>query len=352
MATKPLRSIKWPNLPDRYWVVQPDGNYQQMTVGNAEQLVATVGIDDKVPYNFRTSGGSNDIGDREVDKVVGGTVVWNQMVKPVGNDATNWYKKGSDVTFSVSNGVITFSSPTKTNGIQTVAVENIVPGHRYYIACTAKASSNLTLYALYGNIGSAAGTFAITTEWKRIANVLTGQSVSNGMLFYIAPLTDNALNITVDIKDIIVVDMTKMFGHDIAEYFANLTQDGKREWFERLFPKPYYAYNAGELMHVQTSAHKMTGFNAWDISTAEKIRGTYNASVGSKLNTVTPECTATGTNPLTINVPSEWAAITFVSDKLVAGQTYQITASCTYSAGNGKLCAYVIDEDYKCRRLD
>ena len=50
-----------------------DGNYPDMTVGNAEQLVATVGVEDKVPYNFRTSGGSADIGDREEDMVIGGT---------------------------------------------------------------------------------------------------------------------------------------------------------------------------------------------------------------------------------------------------------------------------------------
>ena len=60
-----------------------DGSYDDMTVGNAKQLVSTVGIEDKVPYNFRTSGGSADIGDRETEKVVGGTVAWNQIVDTV-----------------------------------------------------------------------------------------------------------------------------------------------------------------------------------------------------------------------------------------------------------------------------
>ena len=57
-----------------------DGYYSEMTVGNAEQLVSTVGIEDKTPYNFRTAGGSVDIGDREEDMIVGGTVAWNQLV--------------------------------------------------------------------------------------------------------------------------------------------------------------------------------------------------------------------------------------------------------------------------------
>lgn len=57
-----------------------DGYYSEMTVGNAEQIVSTVGVEDKTPYNFRTAGGSVDIGDREEDMVVGGTVAWNQLV--------------------------------------------------------------------------------------------------------------------------------------------------------------------------------------------------------------------------------------------------------------------------------
>ena len=56
-----------------------DGEYDSMTVGNAEQLVSTVGVEDKVPYNFRTAGGSADIGDRLAEKIVGGTVAWNQL---------------------------------------------------------------------------------------------------------------------------------------------------------------------------------------------------------------------------------------------------------------------------------
>lgn len=56
-----------------------DGSYDGMTVGNAKQLVSTVGATDRTPYTFRTAGGSADIGDRTVDKLVGGTICWNQL---------------------------------------------------------------------------------------------------------------------------------------------------------------------------------------------------------------------------------------------------------------------------------
>ena len=58
-----------------------DGYYDEMAVGSAEQLISTVGITDNAPYLFRTSGGSADIGDREEDKLIGGTVAWNQLIE-------------------------------------------------------------------------------------------------------------------------------------------------------------------------------------------------------------------------------------------------------------------------------
>ncbi len=61
-------------------LAEQDGYYTSLTSGNAEQIISTLSVNDKVPYLFRASGGSADIGDRETDKLVGGTIVWNQLV--------------------------------------------------------------------------------------------------------------------------------------------------------------------------------------------------------------------------------------------------------------------------------
>ena len=53
------------------------GTYENLTAGNAEQLLTDKGITDKVPYLLRASGGNG--ADREQDKIVGGTVAWNQL---------------------------------------------------------------------------------------------------------------------------------------------------------------------------------------------------------------------------------------------------------------------------------
>ena len=150
---------------------QIDGYYEGMTVGNAEQLIATVGVQDKVPYNFRTSGGSIEIGDREVDKIIGGTVAWNQLV-----------------------------------GENTEAV-TLTSGHRY-AACIGSVWS----------IGTSDG---------------TAIGVTGG--------TDQ------------VFDLSVMFGTTIADYINTLetaTPGAGVAWFRALFPKDYYAYDAGTLRSV------------------------------------------------------------------------------------------------------
>lgn len=49
-------------------------------IDNAQQLLSTVETTDKIPYHFRASGGGVDIGNRMTDMIVGGTIVWNQLV--------------------------------------------------------------------------------------------------------------------------------------------------------------------------------------------------------------------------------------------------------------------------------
>ena len=85
-----------------------DGVYEGMTVANSEQLISTVFIEDQVPYNFRTAGGSIDIGDREYDTIVGGTVVWNQLFNVNGSIGKN------NGTVAVANNTLTFTATNKS----------------------------------------------------------------------------------------------------------------------------------------------------------------------------------------------------------------------------------------------
>lgn len=259
MAMKPLKSIKWPDLPDTYWVVQADGSYQQMTVGNAEQLVGTVGIQDKVPYNFRTSGGAADIGDREIDKIIGGTVAWNQLMENGDfQSKSGWYPTDG----TVSNGV--FSYTTASDGAYNCTFSRnvaFVENHKFLISCKAKCTAGNVIRTRYPFISDSMTLTANT--WSEFAAIGIGTSTekSIGVQF------NSVAGQTNSIKEIVAFDLTQMFGSTIADYIYALetaTPGAGVAWFRKLFPKPYYSYNAGQLMSVKTNAHKMTGFNQWD----------------------------------------------------------------------------------------
>lgn len=249
-----------------------EGEYDGLTVGNAKQLVATVGEVDKVPYLFRTSGGAIDIGDRETDELVGGSVAFNQLTKN-GNfsDGTTSWMKGNNVTsVSVSNNVATLVlTANQTYNKYLSQYLSMTAGHKYFVTCKA-TSDDVAISQFYVAVGAG----------STLATICPLKSLSNNPLAWIANPTINSetiyfrfedINVDHDVNatlaNIMVIDLTAMFGATIADYIYSLEQattGAGVAWFRSLFSKPYYAYNAGELMSVKASAHVTTGFNQVD----------------------------------------------------------------------------------------
>lgn len=227
-----------------------DGYYEELTSGNAEQLVSTVGVTDQVPYNFRTSGGSADIGDREVDEIVGGTVAWNQLSKVRETHTTN-----SIVCTDNNDGSVTLNGTSDGSGALTTH-SNIktIKDHIYCICANSDYFS--AGHTIFTSIG---GNISIS------ANAIRKESSSGSM-----PVTARCNNLeTFDNAKLwlITIDLTQLFGSTVADYIYTLesgTAGAGVAWFRKLFPKPYYAYNAGALESVNVSAHKTVGYNAWD----------------------------------------------------------------------------------------
>ena len=231
-----------------------DGSYKDMTVGNAEQLVSTVFVNDNEPYQFRTSGGSAEIGDREYDEIIGGSVVWNQKVNVPSNN------KG--ITFTQNaNGSITISGTSTEQVI--FRLFNIVSGHKYF--------ANLS--ALDG-VGDNSDLFYYRSGF--LADPKQGSNYYDYVNCFCRATKDDNYGFNLTIREGITVnktvylqafDLTAMFGTAIADYIYSLEQANTGAgvaWFRKLFPKPYYAYNVGEIMSIQTSMHRMVGFNQWD----------------------------------------------------------------------------------------
>lgn len=243
-----------------------DGTYDTLTAGNAEQLVSTVGVEDSVPYNFRTAGGSANIGDREVDKLVGGTVAWNQLL--------NSDKCTTRTTFS--NGVfrVNYTSHDSTSKyiLSSTAIDS---SHKILITYNpVQLVENKNVYLRWYDGSNYFGTY-FGTEEKNI--IVTGHSALILIQMEVsAKEYDQSFRLQ-------YFDLTQMFGRTIADYIYSLetaTGGAGVAWFRNLFPNPYYAYDAGSLQSVQAKSHIMTGFNQWD---EQWENGQINADTGVKV---------------------------------------------------------------------
>ena len=253
-----------------------DGSYEGMTVGNAEQLVSTVGVEDNAPYVFRTTGGSADVGDRmNLKAVVGGTVAWNQLVQN-GNfaNATGWSGRYSSVSVSGNIATVTPSSNGKDRGIYASTTEpSVIANHVYLLRIDCKPSGavglNLTIsggasYAAHHPINMTANTWnTVATMWK------TANAGSYTMKLYALVNDSLTTSDSIQFRNANMFDLTAMFGSTIADYVHTLesgTAGAGVAWLKKYgwFTKPYYPYKAAALESVKTSAHKTIGFNQWD----------------------------------------------------------------------------------------
>lgn len=256
-----------------------DGEYEQMTVGNAEQLVSTVGITDNAPYSFRTSGGSVDIGDRETDEVVGGTICWNQLI-----NRSDGITSSTDVTWNSTTYRATITYPVGNTGSRVIrfpTVDNAsrISGHKYLLY-SPYFETNLTGGGLQNSYWTIFGaesprkTYGANEVGTLCAVFEAGETNPSYTRFYIYP-TSSSVYGTIVVQCPMIFDLTKMFGSTIANYVYSLGDDGAYAWFKNLFPNVYYAKNTGSLMSVNTSAHNMVGFNAFDVDSVDLVSGNW-----------------------------------------------------------------------------
>ena len=261
------------------------GSYDSMTAGNAKQLVATVGVTDRTPYIFRTAGGAADIGDRAVDKLVGGTIAWNQLIRN-GNFADSSYWQGNGATIAVSGGIASFTPTQKWGKMQEDANSGrqAVAGHRYLAIAEVIGDTHT-----YIEFGTAIAKYLSNESdaWQQIAAIGTASAAIYSRFGVGTNAEDNFA--TISVRNAQVHDLTQMFGAQIADHVYALEQatpGAGVAWFKKLFPKPYYAYNPGELISVKAAARRTVGFNAYNHATGKtklvggmpyQITGAYTA---------------------------------------------------------------------------
>lgn len=208
---------------------------------------------DVTPYNFRKVPSVGHSINSEYDKIIGGTVAWNQL-------AHNFIQRtevlGITIAPNNTNGSITITgTATSTNNLY---FENAVPltANHIYFLCGAKSHGiNISNYGTVIDTGNG----ALLKPTQDLSNTQYVYRFNNG----------DVINETIYPQRF---DLTAALGTTIADYVYSLetaTAGTGVTWLKEHFPKMfnsgYMAYNAGTLKSVDgLQNHDTVGFNQWD----------------------------------------------------------------------------------------
>ena len=219
--------------------------YQQpQTITQDFNVSLTPTSTDTTPYLFKAVG--DVYGDRLEDKIVGGTVAWNQMIPDSNRNYTNTSETDtrSYFQFMIQEAVSPYTKYVSQRFYTAIGEYSVL--FKPSSSATGVlfkhdgASTNLVMYRGSNLPLTANHVYMFAADFKSVDVTTIGGVVVQNLQFF---------------------DLTQMFGSTIADYIYSLEQataGAGVAWFKKLFPKDYYAYNAGELLSVEgLSAHVM-----------------------------------------------------------------------------------------------
>ena len=252
------------------------GYYGEMGVAYADNLNGNEPIIDTAPYaGIRPTGGENDVSNfLKMQKLVGGSLVWNQLVQN-GNFASSSYWGTAGGTTEIANNKCTFTASSGATAAariyQSGIASRITLGHVHFVSVIMTSSiNNRGSVRLLGKNGS-----SITLEaGKRTvvsAFLKPEAKTEDALIIY---MNDNAVieeGDTCIFENVNVVDLTALLTADFADAVAGVkyaptgrTTEFGINWLYKQFPKlngGYYAYAAPHFEHARPSKHTNTELN-------------------------------------------------------------------------------------------
>lgn len=257
-----LANSDYDNIDDKPSIngVELSGNKSTVELGIdhvplADNLVATTGTTDTTPYVSRASQGPI----AELRKVVGGTLAWNQLFP------TATYTSDKTDTREFISFIFRLNASPWTSFLNKTFTTTGIKA--YVFKATATGNAHLIHSGLTNNL---------TME----DNIPV---VNNHAYFLTANFTGVDLTTVggVKAKDMMLTDLTALFGSTIADAIATMettTAGSGVALFRSLFPADYYPYSAPTLQSVQTSARQALDGNgnvtrSYPLDSALTLRG-------------------------------------------------------------------------------
>lgn len=224
-----------------------DGSYEDLGCG---KLILKSIKTDNAPYLSRPSFS----GDREIDKLVGGTVAWNQMIG-VGYPAA--------CTATETDGVITITPTGSGNryiGIWSTQT-NYQPldANHVYLQTVIIRSDGEHDVGFQNYL--ATGGFKKTTSATFVnLSEIFKQNTKNNVIIQL--YSGSRTVYYIKSGSFMLFDLTQMFGSAIADYVYSLEQNTEGSglaWLQSygFFTEDYIPYDAGTLKSVEATAHIM-----------------------------------------------------------------------------------------------
>ncbi len=193
-----------------------------------------------------------------VQQIGGKTIVWNQLLQPYTNYVSydNAHTKVSYEDDCAILLVIDVSAPNRYSyGFVYPYNYTVVPNHKYYISASLCASKICTISCEYvTNFRIQLGSLDSNT-WTKLSMLYTPtDAISKRGLLY---MDNNSVGDTLKAKNMMLVDLTKMFGTG--------NEPSTPEEFEAMFPEAYYPYNEVTLLSMSVNEVVKQGKNLVNI---------------------------------------------------------------------------------------
>ena len=269
-----------------------DGTYEELTAGYANNLKSTGYREDNVPYILRQSGGDVDPGYKSEKTIVGASIVMNQLVHNGDFGRTTWWgAENGDI--SVEDNVLTYVCTTSGSLLQNGIFADIDAeiDHVYFVTAdikTEKANSGQWFFLTGSAVVSEANTWTTISELKKATVTDT--------YFGIGLRVTTDVGETLQARNAFIIDITKMFGTNIANYVYGLettTSGFGIAWLKQYFPAQfnsgYQAFSDGEIKSVSgLISHNTYDENGVIIDTCSldselTLRGIYKLDTNNKL---------------------------------------------------------------------
>lgn len=243
-------------------VARTDGTYENLTAGAAEELIATEGLNDHLPYLFRRTAGRYYTSDLKKEQLIGGTIVLNQKIYNGDfalQDEVEW--SAYNCSTAVVNGQLLVTTGSSNNGYSlTYQGGETAAGHVYFVSARLIAPRSCTGTIMIGSDSLSFGLSANTPS--------TPHCVLKSADNYLARISISWNRNHLQAGDVIYIDyiqcidLTLMLGQTLSNAIYNYG------WADKIIndihlisPNQYHPFNTGSLLSVKPVAQINRGVN-------------------------------------------------------------------------------------------